>query len=103
MKDLYNTDVSTTNWDTCQQWSHWLWFVIIEEKDETSQMYHVKLKNYSTLSHYMICCTLLHSACTYLHAVCCEDVRTVTLAPPWTLVALMAGLCDTSALVTEST
>ena len=51
----------------------------------------------------MICCTLLHSACTYLYAVCCEDVRTVTLAPPWTLVALMAGLCDTSALVTEST
>ena len=39
MKDLYNTDVSTTNWDTCQQWSHWLWFVIIEEKDEASQMY----------------------------------------------------------------
>ena len=30
----------------------------------------------------MICCTLLHSACTYLHAVCCEDVRTVTPAPP---------------------
>ena len=64
---------------------------------------NVKIEELLTLSHYMICCTLLHSACTYLHAVCCEDVRTVTLAPPWTLVALMAGLCDTSALVTEST